>query len=41
MKRKTLQTIKQALAGLMIGSILGVLLLALGYRIVIFFKMMP
>ena len=41
MKRKTFKTIKQALAGLMMGSILGVLLSALGYRIVIFFKMMP
>ena len=41
MKRKTFRAIKQALAGLLIGSILGVLLLALGYRIVVFFKMMP
>ena len=41
MKHKTFKTIKQALAGLLVGSTLGVLLLALGYRLVVFFKMMP
>ena len=41
MKRKTFKSIKQALSGILIGSILGVLTVALGYRIVVFFKMMP
>ena len=41
MKRKTFKAIKQALSGLLIGSILGVLTVALGYRLVVFFKMMP
>ena len=41
MKRKTFKSVKQALSGLLIGSILGILMLALGYRIVVFFKMMP
>ena len=41
MKRKAFKTIKQAVSGLLIGSILGVLTVALGYRIVLFFKMMP
>ena len=41
MKRKTVQSIGDIVAGLIVGTVLGILSLYCGYHLVSFFKSMP